>query len=60
MKSFLETKWNNAMRTLGITNALSYFEYEYNCAERMGAYGFNDSIERLQFYRQYYAMINTK
>ncbi|MBR5565039.1 MAG: hypothetical protein IKW08_02615 [Roseburia sp.] len=57
--ALIETKWNNAMRTLGITNALSYFEYEYNCAERMGAYGFNDSIERLQFYRQYYAMINT-
>lgn len=57
--ALIETKWKNAMRTLGITNELSYHEYEYNCAERMGAYGFNDSIERLEFYRQYYAMIKT-
>lgn len=55
-EALLETKWKNALRTLGIEGPLSYYEYEYNCAERMGEYGFNDTIERLEFYRKYYAM----
>lgn len=54
--ALIETKWKNAMRTLGFTNMLSCHEYDYNCAELMNQYGFNDSIERLEFYRNYYAM----
>lgn len=57
--ALLETKWKNAMRTLGFTAPLSCSEYNYNCAELMNRYGFNDSIERLEFYRNYYAMTNT-
>lgn len=56
--ALLETKWKNAMRTLGIGYELSCGEYNYNCAERMNEFGFNDSIERLEFYRNYYAMTN--
>lgn len=57
--ALLETKWKNAMRTLGVTTSLSCDEYNYNCAERMSQYGFNDSVERLEFYRNYYVMTKT-
>lgn len=56
--SYFETKLDFTLKTLGVTEKLRNDEYNYNLIERMWEWGFNDTNERLMFYRQYYAVNN--
>ncbi len=47
---FLRLKWDFIKKTMGISQPLDYSEYDYNRWERMGEYGFNDSLQRKAFY----------
>ena len=47
---FLQLKWDFIKKTMGISQPLDYSEYDYNRWERMGEYGFNDSLQRKAFY----------
>ena len=55
---YIGTKLEIAKRNLGIDHELAFMEYEYNLIERMWEWGFNNTNERLLFYRQYYAAVN--
>lgn len=55
-KAYLDTKWMYAKKTLGIQYEILAGEYEYNLIERMWEWGINDTMERLLFYRKFYAV----
>jgi len=54
--AYFDTKWMYAKKTLGIEYEILAGEYEYNLIERMWEWGINDTMERLLFYRKYYAV----
>ena len=54
-KAYIDIKTHFASKTLGISEKLRYEEYNYNLNEGMGEWGLNDSVERLMFFRKYFA-----
>ena len=46
-------KLDFVQRAMGISKMLELNEYDYNRWERMGEYGFNDSMQRKAFHQSY-------